>query len=425
MAQRAFRPKFFEQLLGPCKYLFVALTTAKQASPGPRNLLFSKQSDTSWVSVVERGSLATPLPKLPAETGKEGIDHFGLPTLSLIIISLAEMGKDDFRHPANFPALPPSPRPCSEAVVRCAGAVMKYRNRDGVLFHRRMKDRLHVDPAGETSPWPAAGSGWNCPGSPAPPASRCSCRCSSRAAGPSARNSREFSRNRATRCGSASSKRKRRQRGRGRRRRHGRGKHESRRPCSADTPPTPCSRQCTRRNCPSALLNVPIQTSTSPRSTPKCSPMPRPVGPQHAHRVGLVDHQQRLVPLLHLDEAGQVGNVAVHAVHALDRDQHAAILVPELFQQVGRRPASRCAETAAAAPRTGGTPARCCCGPARRAGSGRRGPSGGRSPFRWWRGRPRRRSCLPCPETGSAPASNSTWILFWPDTSRLAEALVP
>ena len=72
--------------------------------------------------------------------------------------------------------------------------------------------------------------------------------------------------------------------------------------------------------------------------------------PQHAQRVGLVDHQQRLVPLLDLDELRQIGNVAVHAVHALDDQQHAAILVPELLEQRSRRPANRCGRTAAAAP---------------------------------------------------------------------------
>ena len=48
--------------------------------------------------------------------------------------------------------------------------------------------------------------------------------------------------------------------------------------------------------------------------------------------MGLVDHQQGLVPLLHVDQLGQIGDVAVHAVDALDDDQHAAILAAELGQ---------------------------------------------------------------------------------------------
>ena len=65
--------------------------------------------------------------------------------------------------------------------------------------------------------------------------------------------------------------------------------------------------------------------------------MPRPVLPIVPMRVGLVDHQERLVPLLDLDELRQVGEVAVHAVDAFDDDQHAAILAADFGQQLVER----------------------------------------------------------------------------------------
>ena len=49
-----------------------------------------------------------------------------------------------------------------------------------------------------------------------------------------------------------------------------------------------------------------------------------------ADRVGLVDHQERLVPLLDFDELRQIGEVAVHAVDAFDDDQHAAIFAARI-----------------------------------------------------------------------------------------------
>ena len=65
--------------------------------------------------------------------------------------------------------------------------------------------------------------------------------------------------------------------------------------------------------------------------------------PQHAQGMRLVDHQQGLVPLLQVDELGQIGDVAVHAVDALDDDQHAAIVAAELGQHRVGRPRDRCA----------------------------------------------------------------------------------
>ena len=73
--------------------------------------------------------------------------------------------------------------------------------------------------------------------------------------------------------------------------------------------------------------SVPDHSSTSARSTPKCSPMPPPVGAEHAEAVRLVDHQQRAMALLDRDERRQVGDVAVLAVDALDDDQHPAVLM--------------------------------------------------------------------------------------------------
>ena len=57
----------------------------------------------------------------------------------------------------------------------------------------------------------------------------------------------------------------------------------------------------------------------------------------HADRMRLVDHQQGLVPLLDLDEPRQIGIVAVHAVDAFDRDQHAAIFAAQLREQLIER----------------------------------------------------------------------------------------
>ena len=63
-----------------------------------------------------------------------------------------------------------------------------------------------------------------------------------------------------------------------------------------------------------------------------------PPGAHGSERMGLVDQHQCLVPPLHLDELGQIGEIPVHAVHALDGDQHAAVLVPVLPQKLVRRP---------------------------------------------------------------------------------------
>ena len=50
--------------------------------------------------------------------------------------------------------------------------------------------------------------------------------------------------------------------------------------------------------------------------------------------VGLVHHQPRIVTLLESDEAREVRRIAVHAVEALDHDQRAAMLVARRLEQV-------------------------------------------------------------------------------------------
>ena len=64
-------------------------------------------------------------------------------------------------------------------------------------------------------------------------------------------------------------------------------------------------------------------TSTRP-STPQCSGVPRPVLPDEARRVGVVDHDQRVVALGEVADRLQVGDVAVHREDAVGRDDHAA-----------------------------------------------------------------------------------------------------
>ena len=52
-----------------------------------------------------------------------------------------------------------------------------------------------------------------------------------------------------------------------------------------------------------------------------------------AERMGLVDVEHRVMLLLDVDEARQVGVVAVHAVDALDRDEHAAVAVADAREE--------------------------------------------------------------------------------------------
>ena len=84
---------------------------------------------------------------------------------------------------------------------------------------------------------------------------------------------------------------------------------------------------------PNVLLKVAIQMSTSPRTTSKCSPIPRPWSPSVPIEWASSIINRSLMPLFDFDELGQVGNVAVHAVNAFDHQQHAAIFVAELAQK--------------------------------------------------------------------------------------------
>jgi hypothetical protein len=58
---------------------------------------------------------------------------------------------------------------------------------------------------------------------------------------------------------------------------------------------------------------------------------------EHADAVRLVDHEQRLVLALDLDEGRQVGDVTVLAVDAFDDDQHPAVLVTDAGEQLIER----------------------------------------------------------------------------------------
>ena len=71
-------------------------------------------------------------------------------------------------------------------------------------------------------------------------------------------------------------------------------------------------------------------------------------GPPHrAERMGLVDIEQRVVLFLDVDEAREVGVVAVHAVDAFDRDQHAAVAVADAREEHVERAPVVVGETAA------------------------------------------------------------------------------
>ena len=58
---------------------------------------------------------------------------------------------------------------------------------------------------------------------------------------------------------------------------------------------------------------------------------------EHAERMGFVDHQEGLVALLDVDEARQVGDVAIHAVEAFDDDQRALEVAADFAEDVFQR----------------------------------------------------------------------------------------
>src|SRR5882762_2625312 len=71
---------------------------------------------------------------------------------------------------------------------------------------------------------------------------------------------------------------------------------------------------------------------------------------EDTERMRLVDHEESLVPLLDVDQARQLGNVAVHAVQALHDDEYALEQAADLAQDgiegdgiVVRKGAPRCA----------------------------------------------------------------------------------
>ena len=76
-----------------------------------------------------------------------------------------------------------------------------------------------------------------------------------------------------------------------------------------------------RRRAPCRACEV--ITSTSP-SSPKCSATPRPVSPDHARAVRVVDDERRVVLADELDDLGQLREVALHREDAV-RDHERAL----------------------------------------------------------------------------------------------------
>ena len=70
---------------------------------------------------------------------------------------------------------------------------------------------------------------------------------------------------------------------------------------------------------------------------PQCSARPRPVSPEHAAAVRVVDHQPGAVALLELDDAGQIRDVAFGGVEALDDDERVFVLGALLAQDLLQR----------------------------------------------------------------------------------------
>src|SRR5262249_10338463 len=137
-----------------------------------------------------------------------------------------------------------------------------------------------------------------------------------------------------------------------------------------------------------------------------------------------VDQEQRLVLLLELDEAGQRRDVAVHAVDALDRDEHPAVVGPQLGELLLQRFEVVVRERPPLGPgQPGAARMQSCASESCRMRSC--GPS--RCPITVTK--------IPWPETvtiaSSQPrkrassCSSSRWSGFSPLATRLAETLVP
>ena len=73
--------------------------------------------------------------------------------------------------------------------------------------------------------------------------------------------------------------------------------------------------------------------STSPGSTPKRSAEPKAARSEHAQSVRFVDHQPGAMSPRCSDEGRQIGDIAIHAVMALDDEQRAPVARPRLAQQ--------------------------------------------------------------------------------------------
>lgn len=67
--------------------------------------------------------------------------------------------------------------------------------------------------------------------------------------------------------------------------------------------------------------------------SPKWAALPRPCGP-HAESVGVVDEQQRVVPVAQCEDGRQRRDIAIHAEHAVG--DHQLALARMLFQFAGQ-----------------------------------------------------------------------------------------
>ena len=111
------------------------------------------------------------------------------------------------------------------------------------------------------------------------------------------------------------------------------------------------------------LLSVPIQISTSRGVESKKLRHAMTLVAHRAEAVGLIHHQHGLVPLLDLDEFGDIRIVTVHAVDPLDRNQHTPVLRTYLRAACDREPHNRCGGTVDGGHPTTAHPGRCCCEP--------------------------------------------------------------
>ena len=105
----------------------------------------------------------------------------------------------------------------------------------------------------------------------------------------------------------------------GQRRAPARPNRRSPAPYAAAGPPAAACRRCSRRRPDSVFDSVPIQISTPPGSTPHCSAMPRPVAPSTPSECASSTISSASWRRAMSAKRGQVGQVAIHAVVALER----------------------------------------------------------------------------------------------------------